>query len=130
MTQEIDAVALKTYEVAADGSSVRLHVTDSAGRPAALSIPSECISQLFMTLPTVMRVVLKTRYNDDSLKVVFPASEWTLERSQTGARLILTLKTTDGFEASFGFDENELQSLADTLSDKAVRDQLSQSTLN
>lgn len=130
MTREIKAAALQTYELTADGSRVRLNVTDTEGRPAVLSLPSDCLHQLIMTLPRVMQRVLQMRFGDESMRVVFPTCDWKLQRSGTNHHFILTLKTTDGFEASFGFSEGELQSLAGALCDRTANVQESRLSPN
>ncbi|MCC6946831.1 MAG: hypothetical protein IT539_03605 [Bradyrhizobiaceae bacterium] len=130
MAQEITAVALTTCELASDGSRVRLNVTDAEGNPATLSIPSDCLNQLTMTLPRLMQLVLQARFRDENMRVVFLASHWKLQRSGTSHHFILTLKTTHGFEASFGFSERDLRSLAGELFDRAANPQESQPSLN
>jgi hypothetical protein len=44
MRSEIDAAALTTFEVALNGSSVRLNVLDQAGEPASLILPAACVN--------------------------------------------------------------------------------------
>jgi hypothetical protein len=51
----IRAQRLTKFSVAADGGSVALGVADEEGRAGALMLPTECLKQLMMTLPEMMR---------------------------------------------------------------------------
>jgi hypothetical protein len=119
MSDEIKVAALTTFEVAPDGTTLRMGVIDSDGKPACVVIPSTCLNRLLMTLPDMMHRSLQARFNDDSLRVVFPAEKWRLERTAFADQFILTLATSGGFEASFGFDDLGLRDLADALVDRA-----------
>jgi hypothetical protein len=114
MSTEIWTTDFAAYEVSPDGRWVRMNVVDCGGKPAAFVFPAERIGQLLMTLPTMAKEAVRKQHNDDSLRVVFPMRDWTLERS-TGRNLIFTLRTEGGFEAAFGFSEGQLDALAEAL---------------
>src|SRR5262249_28532370 len=118
MSGEIKVATLTTFEVAPDGTTLRMGVVDSDGNPAFVVIPSTCLDRLLMTLPDMLHRSLQARFHDDSLRVVFPAEKWRLERTAFADRFILTLATSGGFEASFGFDDLGLSDLADALVDR------------
>ena len=122
MSDEIKIAALTTFEVAPDGTTLRMGVINSEGNPASVVIPSTCLNRLLMTLPDMMHRSLQARFRDDSLRVVFPADTWRLERSAPGGQFILTLATSGGFAASFGFDDTGLRDLAGALADRAEDD--------
>src|SRR5215470_5739717 len=119
MATEIDAVALTNFEVALDGSSVRLNVRDHAGQPASLILPASCINQLLMTIPRMVETALRNSHGDDSLRFVHPIESFALELagSDSGGqpRLILTIETGGGFKASFGAGEEVMIRLGQTL---------------
>ena len=68
-----------------------------------------------MTLPGLLTRALTARYGNESSRYVFPLSEWLLEGVADGRALIVTLKTTDGFEASFAAPLDMCRSLASDL---------------
>jgi hypothetical protein len=55
-----------------------------------------------MTLPGLLSKALKARCGNESSRYVFPLGEWLLEGAADGRTVIVTLKTVDGFEVSFG----------------------------
>ena len=83
------------------------------------AVPTECLNELLMTLPRLVSQALRARYNDSSLRLVFPAEQWRLEKSDD-TRVILTIGTGGGFEASFAFEPDHLRGIADSVADDAV----------
>ncbi len=116
---EIEGRQLVAFDVAPDGRRFRLNFTDAEGRPSTLTLPTECLNDLLMTLPRVAARALHARYRDSSLRVVFPAEEWRLEGS-TDHHLILTIGTSGGFEASFLLERDHLRDIAESLQDEAA----------
>jgi hypothetical protein len=104
----IRGVQLTTFDVAPDGGSVAIHVTDDQGSPSTLVLPTECLNALMMTLPDIVRRSLQARYGDPSMRVVYPVGSWSLERSAVPGNVIITLRTPDGFSVSFGLSPLEL----------------------
>src|SRR5215470_1108610 len=119
MATEIDAVALTNFEVALDGSSVRLNVRDHAGQPASLILPASCINQLLMTIPRMVEAALRNSHGDDSLRFVHPIDNFALELAGPEAggqpHLILTIQTGGGFKASFGACRELMMRLGHTI---------------
>jgi hypothetical protein len=119
MPSEIDAAALTTFEVALDGSQVRLNVCDRAGEPAALILPAACVNQLLMTIPRLVETALRNSHGDDSLRFVHPIENFSLELAEPRAggepQVILTIATGGGFKASFGASEEMMMRLAHSI---------------
>jgi hypothetical protein len=120
MKNEINAAALTTFEVALDGSSVKLNVLDEAGLPASLILPAACVNQLLMTIPRMVETALRNAHGDDSLRFVHPLESFALELAGPEAaggesRLILTIETSGGFKASFGASEQVMMRLGHSI---------------
>lgn len=118
----IEAETLTTFEVAQDGARVRFNCRDADGGAVCLSLPVDSMIQMVMTLPRIAQAALRRRHGDDSLRLVYPAGSWLIERDIAQPdTLIVTLSTSDGFEVSFGFDPPKLRAMEDTLREAAVR---------
>jgi len=104
----IRGAQLTTFDVAPDGQSVSIHVTDDQGAPGTLTLPSDCLHALMMTLPEMVRRSLQARFCNPSMRVVYPLGSWNLERSVVPGSVIVTLSTEDGFSVSFGVPALEL----------------------
>jgi len=108
----IRGARLTTFEVAADGRTVSINVADEDSAPASLVLPADCLTAMIMTLPEMMRQSLQRRHRDPSLRLVYPVGDWELEASSDPERLILTLRTPDGFHVSFAVSAAELKRIA------------------
>ena len=117
----IRAQRLTTFSVAADGSSVSLGVADEEGRTGALMLPTACLKELMMTLPEMMRRALRLQHDDPSLRLVYHAAGWDVERSTVPETLIVTLRTVDGFHVSFALTEADSSDMANS-TDKPTLD--------
>jgi len=87
--------------VAEDGSNVRLEFLGRAGTMVVLELPLEQAEAVVMTLPHLLARATKLRTGNDDARYVFGLNEWYIEGANKNC-LIATLKTTDGFEVSFG----------------------------
>ena len=116
---EITASALTTFEVALDGSSVRLNLLDQEGRPASVTLPAECVNQLLMTIPRMVETALRNSHGDESLRYVHPLDSFALELAGSSPgeepQLILTITTGGGFRASFAGSEQVMTQLGRSL---------------
>ena len=112
---EIESSKLTTCDVAPDGDFVTLDLVDVAGNPVSLRLPFDQAGALAMTLPGLLSKALKARCGNESLRYVFPLGEWLLEGAADGCTVIVTLKTVDGFEVSFGASLDLWRSLASDL---------------
>jgi hypothetical protein len=108
---------LTTFDISPDGDRFCLNFTDQSGSSAGLSLPSECLIQLIMTLPEMASKALKVRYRDDTLRIVYPLGTFRMEASNMREIAILTLATQDGFKVSFGLTDENLKGLSETIHD-------------
>ncbi|MGL4965670.1 MAG: hypothetical protein ACRC67_30895 [Inquilinus sp.] len=109
MAAEIEAAELSSFEIAPDGSRCTMRVVDTCGQPASLNLPSDCLTELIMSLPRMATAALQARHRDASLRIVYPVGRMRLEQGSTEGTLILTLATPDGFEVSFSLQASDLQ---------------------
>jgi hypothetical protein len=106
---------LTTCRVAADGSNAGLEFVDYSGAAVTVELPLEQAEALVMTLPHLLVRALRQQTGDDEARYVFGLREWAVERAKDRSCLITTLKTTDGFEVSFGLPLEASRSLGCTL---------------
>jgi hypothetical protein len=112
---EIECAKLTTCDVGRDGAFVRLSFVDIAGQAVSLQLPFEQAGALTMTLPHLLGRALKALDGDEGSRFVFPLGAWQLEGVVDGHTLIITLKTTDGFEVSFAASIDRCRTLAEDL---------------
>ncbi len=99
---------LTTFSIAADGTRFRMNFISGDGDHACLGLPTECLTELIMTLPRMMRQALHARHHDESLRLVYPADKISIEQSSDPRTIIVTLATPDGFEVSFGLTRQQM----------------------
>lgn len=112
---DIDAQALTTCEVAADGGAISLGFVDSAGNPATIRLSLKQVGALVMTLPGLLDRALQTRYGDQSLRYAYPLASWIVEQSTDAAQRIVTLQTEDGFSVCFSVPHEQQSPLGEAL---------------
>jgi hypothetical protein len=112
---EIVGRTLTTYQVDSTGESFRLNFESIDGQPSSVTLPVECLNSLLMTLPGLLEQALKTKYRDDTLKLVYPTGGWSLEAAGGLNGFILTLNTPDGFKVSFALTPEDADGLATSL---------------
>jgi hypothetical protein len=105
---------------ARDGEVVRLRFIDTSGNAVLLRLPFAQAGALTMTLPHLLTKALKARYGEEGSRFVFPLGEWVLEGVADGRTVIVTLRTTDGFEVSFAAPLDRCCSLASDLRREAA----------
>jgi hypothetical protein len=116
----IRAERLTTFSVAADGISVSLGVADEEGRTGALILPTACLKELMMTLPEMMRRALRLQHHDPSLRLVYRAAGWDVERSTVPETFVVTLRTVDGFHVSFALTAADLSDMANATPEPTI----------
>jgi len=109
--------ALTTYEVADDGSGVRLHFADPEGRARTLVVPIASLQQLTLSMPKIMQEALCASYRDPTLRLVHAVASWVIERASDGRNWLLTFTTPDHFSISFAITDNDLNQLSTSLND-------------
>jgi hypothetical protein len=121
---QINAAELTTYDVDPEGQFVRLHLRDRSGNPGTLVLPTDCLTQLLMSLPSMVQKALRNRHGDDSLRLAHPLESFNVEAGEalaSGARqYILTLCTSGGFAVSFSGSDTDLASLVGAISSHVV----------
>lgn len=116
---EINGHKLSTCGVTADGETVNLDLLDVAGKSISLRLPFEQVGALAMTLPQLLTRAVRGRTGSETARFVFSLGEWRVEGAAESCALIVTLKTDDGFEVSFGMPVEACRSLAWALKEKA-----------
>lgn len=113
---QITAAELTTLDVEPGGQSVRMNMRDSDGQPAAVVWPFQCLTQLLMTLPSIIQRALRQQHGDASLRLVHELKGYSIELGEESAagvrQLIVTLATNGGFYVSFSMSETELTSMS------------------
>jgi hypothetical protein len=94
--EDIVGKELVTYDIASDGSRFRMSFVCTDGKRGSLSLPTESLQALIMTLPRMMAQALRARHGDESLRLVYPAEAVRIEESRDPNRFILTLTTPVG----------------------------------
>jgi hypothetical protein len=129
--QQIEIADLRTFDVAADGLRVRINMCDQQGEPLSLVVPTTCLSQLLMSLPSMLQSALRVRHEDDSLRMVHPLEHFAIELGEVSAvgeqQFILTMQTDGGYAVSFSSSEDGITGLArsifrDVLSNPLAQD--------
>jgi hypothetical protein len=127
MPTAIEAKAVTSYEVSADGKSFRLSLRNDAGEASVISLPSECLNQLVMTMPCIAAEALRKRYGSSEVRLVYPLSSWSLGTTEDDSQLIFTLGTPGGFQITFAVTAGDVARITatmnhhkDTLSPQAV----------
>ena len=110
--RELVGEALTTWSVSHDGSRVRLGFADHDGKSCRIDLPMEAMSALLLTLPRILQCALEAR-NDGSDRIVHPLGGWQLERAAEPGELILTLRTSEGFEVAFAMAPDQLAAMAE-----------------
>jgi hypothetical protein len=113
IAQDIIAQELTVFDITGDGSRFRMSFRCGGGEQGSLSLPTECLSELIMTLPRMVTQALRARHGDDSLRLVYAADNVRVEQSSDAKTAIVTLTTPDGFEVSFGLTEQQMKALVD-----------------
>jgi hypothetical protein len=108
----IDATALSTFEVSSDGTRFQMNVRGGDGERGSISLPTQCLNELMMTLPGILRLALSNKHRDTSLRLVFPLAKTRIEKTAGKDALIVTSATPDGFEVSFEYNRRQLDELA------------------
>ena len=131
-SSRIDAAELTTYDVDPQGEFVRLHLKDHSGQTGTVVLPTDCLTQLLMSLPGMVQKALRNRHGDDSLRLAHPLEGFNVEVGEASAsgtpQYILTLSTSGGFAVSFSGSDSDLASLGGAIcSDVAPLTQLKSS---
>jgi hypothetical protein len=108
---KISSSRLTTCRVTADGEAVELGLVDHSDTEVSLELPFEQAEAVVMTLPLLLTHALKRRTGKPEARYVFSLGDWLIEDTRGENYLIVTLKTTDGFEVSFAIPFEACQAL-------------------
>ena len=120
MSAEIEGKTLTSFQVSPDGTQFRLNLRDSEGGPASITLPTDCLNQLVMTMPRIAAEALRLRYRDNSLRLVYPISDWTIESALGDPKFILTLRTPDGFEIAFAIGQEDIARMGVVVANRVI----------
>lgn len=119
-TDEIEIQELKTYEVAPDGSGIRMSVVGAGGTLVKVIVPTECLRILAMSMPKMVSEALCGGPFDPNIKAVHGVDSWSLERGSDGATAILTVVSKDSFSMSFALTDDDLRMMGDSVSEYEI----------
>jgi hypothetical protein len=120
----IQAEALTTFDISADGSRIRFNARDQHGAVRAFELPANCLTQMLATIPKIIQEAQRRQHHDSSLRVTYPLDTFGIELGEADAdgirQYILTLKTTGPFEISFATPAVLLGALAQSVIDQVL----------
>lgn len=120
MTASFAVGELTTYSVSDDGKYITLRLTDSLGAEVSLRFDVPSIGMLGITLPTLIEAALRRQYQDRSFRYTHAVCDWAVEQSTDIGQLIITLRTKDGFGASFTLPRTTTREIGKALADADV----------
>jgi hypothetical protein len=121
MTTPIEAAALTSVEVDAEGRFVSIGVKATDGARHAVRLAADSVGILIMTLPKAMQMLLRQQMRDPTLRYVFRLGRWHVDEATTPGTRLLTLSTADGFEACFSLSEADADRLAKRLGKRTAK---------
>jgi hypothetical protein len=90
--------------VSADGALITLTLPDKHGKPCELLLTFDEASSLAMTLPRLLKMALRRKYADRSLRHVYQLREHAVECASDLRHLIVTLAAEGGFDVVFAIN--------------------------
>jgi hypothetical protein len=112
MAKSIDVEALTDYQISANGTRFRLNFKPASGNYSSITLPSDCLNQLVMTIPRIAVEVLRKQHGDDTLRLVYPLHDWALSKTTGNSHRVLTLTGWDGLEIAFAIEPDDLSKMA------------------
>jgi hypothetical protein len=107
--------------VTPDGETVGLEFVDDSGTPVTVQFPFNQAEAVVMTLPHLLARSVRRRTGNQQARYVFSLAEWLIEDTDAQDCLIVTLKTTDGFEVSFSVPLDACRALGWSLQHEAAK---------
>ena len=101
---QFDVDSVKNLAVSSDGSRFNILVRGKDGEDKAIVFPSDALKSLLMSLFRVADTAFRRQLDDDNAKLAYPVHDFELQTAKDAECLILTLKTRDGFDASFAIE--------------------------
>lgn len=98
-----------------DGHAISIDLVDNKGADVSLELPFEQARAIAKLLPSLLAQPLQARNGTSGARCVLTLDRWTVERSNDGTGLLLTLATGDGYEVCFHFPVEACGGLARVL---------------
>ena len=92
------SAALTNCGVVQEGHAVRLDFIDDKGTEVSLELSFERAQAIAKTLPSLLTRALQAVTGNASSRFVLTLDRWTVEQSNGGTNLLLTLAAGDGYE--------------------------------
>ncbi len=100
-----------------DGNAIRLNLLNEVGQQTFVEFTLDQAASIVMTLPRLLTTALQNCSGRPDLRYVFPVDKWSLEIAHGQSALIFTLRTEDGFDASFGLSLKMCEDIASAMND-------------
>jgi hypothetical protein len=97
----IDATELIDVRVSPDGTHLRLRLRDQTGQSLTFSLPACWLGTMLKALPP-----------QSGSKTVHPLDSWSMDRSDNGQDVVLTLYTPEGQAVSFAMKPWQVEGMA------------------
>jgi hypothetical protein len=117
--------SLTHCDIGKDGKAIRLNLLDTTGHQTFVEFTFDDAASIAMTIPRLLTAALQVSSGRSDLRYVFPVDKWSLEVANGQSLLIFTLRTDDGFDASFGLSLKMCRDIG-----YAMGDSLSESAKN
>jgi hypothetical protein len=98
---KIDTRGLTNCSVIEGGERISLGMVDERGEALELKVSTSDACAIAMTLPKLLNLSMKEKFQDDRLRYVFPLDDWKVETTSDGKQAVVTLATGEGYEVSF-----------------------------
>jgi hypothetical protein len=104
-------------DISKDGTAIRFNLITQGGTPAFVDFLFDDAASIVMTVPRLLTAALQIRSGRSDLRYVFPVDKWALEMADGNNVLIFTLRTDDGFDASFGLSLKMCKDIGSVMND-------------
>jgi hypothetical protein len=94
----------KDCAVSPEGDSIRLNLPDINGRKCEVVLTFDEASSLAITMPRLLKMALRRKYSDYTLRHVYPLREYAVECASDFRHLLVTLAAESGFDVVFAIE--------------------------
>jgi hypothetical protein len=98
---KIRSAALTYCGLVADGHAVGIDLVDDEGVNVSVELSLEQAQSVAKTLPRLLARALRAVPDETDARLILRLDRWTVEQSNDGTGLLLTLATGDGYEVCF-----------------------------
>jgi hypothetical protein len=109
---KICSAALTNCSVVQDSHAISVDLVDDKGADVRLELPFEQARTIAETLPALLARALQANGGGTSSRLVLTLDRWTVEQSNDGTGLLLTLTTDGGYEMCFDLPAEACRGLA------------------